>query len=89
MPLKFPTLFEGGRSPQSIGTLLYGPPGNGKSLLAKACATECEGQFYFAKLAELVNCNPQEAKKVLRYLFEMAKENSPSAIVLEGLDMLD
>ena len=58
MPLKFPTLYEGARAPQSIYTLLYGPTGNGKSLLAKACATECEGQFFFANLTELINCNP-------------------------------
>ena len=58
MPLKFPTLYEGARAPQSIGTLLYGPAGNGKSLLAKACATECEGQFFFANLTELINYNP-------------------------------
>ena len=68
--------------------LLYGPSGNGKSLLANALATKCEDKFLSVNLFDLFKFSTLEAKEILNKLFEMAKEINPATIFFDGLELL-
>ena len=88
MPLMFPDLYKGARTPQSIGTLLYGPPGNGKTLLAQACATQCEGQFFCLDLGNMLGQSTLEIRQVVKRTFTMAKESGPAVVFLDNMEVL-
>ncbi len=69
LPLKYPKLFENGIK-RRTGLLLFGPPGSGKTLLAKAIANECSMNFLSIKGPELLNMYVGESEKNLRDIFE-------------------
>lgn len=70
------------------GILLFGAPGTGKTLLAKAVATESEANFISVKGPELISKWVGESEKALREVFKKAKQASPSIVFLDELDAI-
>jgi len=88
MPLKQPDAFEEvGIDPPS-GVLLYGPPGTGKTMLAKAVANETDATFIKMAGSELVHKFIGEGAKLVRDLFEVARENEPAVLFIDEIDAI-
>ena len=86
LPLKHPELFKrlGVEAPK--GVLLHGPPGTGKTMLAKAVATESEANFISVKGPEFLNKWVGESEKAVRETFRKARQASPCVIFMDELD---
>ncbi len=88
LPLKHPELFSRlGVEPHS-GILLYGPPGCGKTLIAKVLASESEANMFMINGPEIMNKYYGETEAKLRDMFKEAKDNSPSIIFIDEIDAI-
>jgi proteasome regulatory subunit len=88
LPLDRPELFEGvGIDPPS-GVLLHGPPGTGKTLLAKAVAEETDATFIKMAGSELVHKFIGEGAKLVRDLFEVARNHEPAVLFIDEIDAI-
>ena len=88
LPLRHPELFTRlGVEPHS-GVLLYGPPGCGKTLLAKVIASESDANMYLINGPEIMNKYYGETEARLREIFKEAKDNSPSIIFIDEIDAI-
>jgi proteasome regulatory subunit len=88
LPLLKPELFQRVGIEPPKGVLLYGPPGTGKTLLAQAVAKETESVFIRIVGSELVQKYIGEGARLVRELFEMARDKAPSIIFIDELDAI-
>ncbi|MEM5813133.1 MAG: CDC48 family AAA ATPase [Candidatus Aenigmatarchaeota archaeon] len=88
MPLKNPEAFQRMGIKPSRGILLFGPPGCGKTLLAKAVATESEANFILVSGPEIMSKWVGESEKKLREIFHKAKQVAPAIICFDEIDAI-
>ena len=88
LPLKHPELFERLGIDPPKGVLLYGPPGCGKTLIARALSNESEASFFQLSGPEVMHKFYGESEGHLRELFEEAKSHAPSIVFLDELDAI-
>lgn len=88
LPLKRPDLFTAVGIEPPKGVLLYGPPGTGKTILAKAVAQSTEATFLRVVGSEFVQKYIGEGARLVRELFELAKNKSPAIIFIDELDAI-
>jgi transitional endoplasmic reticulum ATPase len=88
LPLKHPEVFNRLNIEPHSGILLYGPPGCGKTLIAKVLASESEANFYSINGPEIMNKYYGETEARLRDIFKEAKDNAPSVIFIDEIDAI-
>jgi len=88
LPITHKHLFEaiGIRPPK--GVLLYGPPGTGKTMMARACAAQTKATFLKLEGPQLVQMYIGDGAKMVREVFELAREKAPTIIFIDELDAI-
>ena len=88
LPLRHPELFQRLGIEPPRGVFLYGPPGCGKTLLAKALANESDANFYVISGPEIISKFYGESEARLREIFQKAQETAPSIVFIDELDAI-
>ena len=87
-PIKYPEAFEAFHSKPPKGIMLFGPPGTGKTMLAKAVASESEANFISVKGPEIFSKYVGESERAVREMFRKAKQASPCVIFFDEIDSI-
>ncbi len=88
LPFAKPSLFARFRKRAGGGILLYGPPGCGKTMLARATAGECEAAFVNVAITDVLDMYIGEAERKLHAIFEEARRRTPSVLFFDELEAL-
>jgi len=88
LPYNEPELFEEAQLTAPQGVMLYGPPGCGKTMLAKALATENDMTFFNVSVADIMSKWVGESENMIKALFRKARETSPAIIFFDEFDAL-
>ena len=88
MPLRSPEMFDEVGIDAPSGVLLHGPPGTGKTMLAKAVANQTDANFIKMAGSELVHKFIGEGAKLVRDLFELAHQNEPAVLFIDEIDAI-
>ncbi len=88
LPLRYPEVFERLGIDAPKGVLLYGPPGCGKTLIARAIAHETEANFYSVSGPEVIHKFYGESEAHLRQIFAEAAKKGPSIVFLDEIDAI-
>mgnify|MGYP002780758520 CR=1 FL=1 len=88
LPLRYPELFQRLGVDPPKGVLLHGPPGTGKTRLARAVANESDAEFFLVNGPEIMGSAYGESEKALREIFEQATQSAPSIIFIDEIDSI-
>ena len=88
LPLKHPELFRSLGIDPPKGVLLHGPPGTGKTMIAKAVATEVNAHFKSINGPEIISKYYGESEKQLREIFDEAADNAPAIVFIDEIDSI-
>ncbi|WNO53985.1 CDC48 family AAA ATPase [Stakelama saccharophila] len=88
LPLRYPELFQRLGVDPPKGVLLHGPPGTGKTRLARAVANESDAQFFLINGPEIMGSAYGESEKRLREVFEEATKSAPSIVFIDEIDSI-
>jgi SpoVK/Ycf46/Vps4 family AAA+-type ATPase len=88
LPFQKPSIFERFRKKAGGGILLFGPPGCGKTLLARATAGECNAQFMNVSISDILDMYIGESERKLHAIFEKARSSAPAVLFFDELEGL-
>jgi SpoVK/Ycf46/Vps4 family AAA+-type ATPase len=88
LPFKKPSIFQRFKKRAGGGILLYGPPGCGKTLLARATAGEVDAKFYSVSIADVLDMYIGESERKLHALFEKARQDAPAVLFFDEVEAL-
>lgn len=88
LPYQKPGLFKRFRKRVGGGILMYGPPGCGKTLLARATAGECKAEFFNVSISDVLDMYIGESERKLHELFQRARESSPAVLFFDEVEAL-
>lgn len=88
LPFQKPSLYQRFKKKIGGGVLLYGPPGCGKTLLARATAGECNASFYSISVSDVLDMYIGESEQKLHAIFEKARTEAPSVLFFDELEAL-
>ena len=88
LPFQKPSLFQKFKKKVGGGVLLYGPPGCGKTLLARATAGECKASFFNIEISDVLDMYIGESEQKLHAIFEKARAETPSVVFFDELEAL-
>lgn len=88
LPYKKPSLYQRFRKRVGGGILMYGPPGCGKTLLARATAGECHARFFNVSISDVLDMYIGESERKLHALFERARDEAPAVLFFDEVEAL-
>ena len=88
LPFQKPSLFQKFKKKLGGGILMYGPPGCGKTLLARATAGECDAEFFNIAISDVLDMYIGESERKLRALFERARSRTPAVLFFDEIEAL-